>query len=84
MTDITFISADQSWQEESTIYWFEVKNCHYLCYVETIGVVEGRNAGLVWDDGDPIPQGETRDHLERRLEVTDEIRRQAHGLGGES
>jgi len=75
MTDVTYLGKDQNWQEESTTYWFRVDNCRHLTYSgEVIGVVEGRNAGLVWDDSDPIPQGDTRDHLADWLEVTDEMR----------
>lgn len=75
MTDINYLGKDQNWQEESTTYWFSIDGWPNPTDIgEVVGIVEGRNPGLVWDDSDPIPAGEARDYLSRYLAVTDDMR----------
>ena len=74
MSNATYVSADQNWQDGTTIYWFEMDG-------ETYGIAEGENAGPLDCDGMPIDYNE---QLARRVVescvVTDEIRKDASGL----
>ena len=73
MSNATFITADQNWQDETTIYWFDMDG-------EMYGMVEGEGAGAVDCDGCPIDYNDAlRAEVERNCIVTDEIRAGARG-----
>ena len=79
MTTAEFIEKDQQWQEESTTYWFEVDgldNPEGFDYNGIYGVVEGRNAGVVHEDSDPVLNDWIRDQVKRHCIITDEMRDQ--------
>lgn len=74
MTTATFTTADQNYQNGTTIYWFEMDG-------ETYGVAEGDNEGILDSDGAPIDYNDTlRAEVERECIVTDEIRTEATGF----
>lgn len=73
MSNATFITADQNWQDGQTIYWFDMGG-------ETYGVAEGYNEGILDCEGYPIDYNEAlRAEVERNCIVTDEIRADARG-----
>ena len=73
MENVTFVEKDQNWQDETTIYWFDVDG-------ESFGVAEsGPDATVLDCDGCPV---NTQDAKNARLEalkdyVTDELRSEA-------
>jgi len=72
-----FFDADQNWQDETTIYWFDLEGTTY-------GIVEGDDAAssrIVNADGYPLTEGDP-EHVraDRAIEMTDEIRRTAAGF----
>ena len=83
MTTITaaFISADQNFAEETTIYWFRIEGDSDLAGKE-FGIAEsGTTSTVVDSDGAPLDYS---DHDRRRVAaaciVTDEIRAKAAGF----
>ena len=82
MIKATYHAADQNFADETTIYWFEVEGLDVegFEFDGLYGVVEGRNAGIVHDDGAPVLNDYVRDAVERAAEITDEIRADAAGI----
>lgn len=80
MATATFIEKDQNWQDETTIYWFELTGEDHGTSVdfegETFGIVEhGPDSNVVDSDGMPLTEG---DHItiavRNTVEITDEMR----------
>lgn len=72
MTTAKHIGTDQNRQDEATTFWFEVTGHNRVS--ATYGIVEGRNPGVVYDDGDPVLNGWERGEVQRVAIVTDEMR----------
>jgi len=73
MAIATFEEKDQNRMNGSTTYWFELSNADYLD--GTYGVVEGRNEGIVDDEGLPIDQDSAEGvFIRMHCQVTDEMR----------
>lgn len=82
----TFISADQNWQDETTIYWFRLEGTDYGTGIEFDGEIygiseSGPDSSVVNSDSYPLTEG---DHLtiavRNTAKVSDEMRREAAGL----
>ena len=73
----TYESKDQNWTDEQTIYWFYVEGEGADIDDGLLGVVEGRNAGIVDDEGAPM-EGTYCEHTIRTIRgaliVTNEMR----------
>ncbi len=91
MATATFTSADQNWQDENTIYWFELEGEAYGTGVTfgeephgtTFGVVESNGSieGYVDEEGYPLTEGDRITlAVSKTIELTDDIRREASGL----
>jgi hypothetical protein len=69
MTAATFTSKDNNWQEEATIYWFDMDG-------EQFGIREcGIETTVLDSDGAPVDYNEAlRSRVQRTCIVTDEMR----------
>ena len=77
---IEYMTKDQNWQNETTIYWFELTGTDYGSGIEfdghKLGVAEiGSDTYIVDADGTPIPYRDCDEiALRKHLVVTDEMR----------
>lgn len=79
--DSKFLSKDQNWQNEETVYWFQIEGEDYGTGVsfdgETFGVVESAGTTTIVDgEGTPL-EGDYREIAVRKAldgAVTDELR----------
>jgi len=75
-----YLTKDQNWQDETTIYWFELTGTDYGTGVEfdgqTFGVAEsGPDSMIVNADGAPLVDGDHEEIAVRKhCLVTDELR----------
>lgn len=82
----TFLSVDQNWQDETTIYWFRLDGTDYGTKIEfdgeTFGIAEsGGDDRILDEDGSPLTEGDHQTIAVRNTaEVTDTLREQASGL----
>jgi len=80
MATATFIEKDQNWQNETTIYWFELSGEDQGTEIEfdgeTFGIAEsGPDSCVVDSEGFPLTEGDHQTIAVRNtIEVTDEMR----------
>lgn len=76
MATATYHTKDQNWTNGSTTYWFEVTGLSFdgWEYDGLYGVVEGRNAGIVHDNGEPVWVDWIKDAVRESAIVTAEMR----------
>lgn len=80
MAQATFTSKDQHWQDEATVYWFELTgddhNSGKSFDADVFGIREsGPDATVVDSDGAPVDYNESlRRCVQRLCVVTDEMR----------
>ena len=71
MTAAKFIGVDQRWNDETTIYWFELGD-------EKYGIADCNGYESVVDsDGGPLPKGTELERIRRSCLVTDAMRMEA-------
>lgn len=77
------VVTDQNWQDQTTIYWFELYGEEYGTGIEfdgeTFGIAESDEPSKVLDsDGVPLPECEhTTIAVRNTIKVTDEMRANA-------
>lgn len=81
----TFVCHDNIWQNETTVYWFELRGIDRGTGIEfdgqTYGIAEsGPETSVLDADGCPLTEGDGITIAVRRAaQVTDDLRQQAAG-----